>query len=281
MSKLGKSYQQKLFDDEELALPQHDQIVRWVDLRARQTPGAILRALNIDFNEMPDGQCYGWGNAFLEPFEPTHGYLAHDVRSEVAKFAWRNAPPRPPAPQITISPPIWEPIIKGERGGIAAALDLKFTVTIRKPALTISTTNIPYDTRDHFQPLLSQKTGFGHSFFYDGNRGFSAGSLSWSPSNLALPPQYKALFAIDGSIFGVGNIEWRSHESDKEDTLVIVEAKTKIRSAGELLRQLNAYRSLIPGKRRILVVAPRSEVGLELEMILQEQGIDFLAFQSN
>ena len=72
-------------------------------------------------------------------------------------------------------------------------------------------------------------------------------------------------------------MDW-AHEEYK----VFVEAKTEVRSAGELLRQMNLYRTHLSKKNSFfLVVAPREKVPAELPTILDEQGIKFLAYNAN
>lgn len=282
MSSVGKTYQQRLFADEELPLPLHDQIVRWVDLRVRNAPGTILRALNIDFQEDAEGNCRAWAKGFLEGFEPNYLGSDHNVRNELTGYAWQNAPSKPPPPKIRFSEPQWEPILKGERGGVVGALDLVFTISIQKPSLKLCTENISWSDRNCFSDLTDPDSGLGSNFFYDGSRGFRSHSSSWCDFSFALPQKYAAMYGMNGSLFGVTGVEWNSYEGDKDDILVIVEAKTTIRSAGELMRQINLYRSAVSARnRRFLVTAPRQSVAAEVIDVLLEQGVNFLPYQAN
>jgi len=51
MGKPAAPYQQKLFNDEQLGLRSHDEIVRWIDQKSKVSPGTILRALDLNFTE--------------------------------------------------------------------------------------------------------------------------------------------------------------------------------------------------------------------------------------
>jgi hypothetical protein len=50
MSKLKQTYQQKLFNDEELGLVEHDDIVRWTDKLVRHRPERLFDALGIVYD---------------------------------------------------------------------------------------------------------------------------------------------------------------------------------------------------------------------------------------
>ncbi|WP_146214809.1 hypothetical protein [Azospirillum thermophilum] len=124
MGKVQPNYQQKLFDDAELELPQHDAIVRWVDRLIRERPCALLDMVGLGYTVDEDGGPRGW--QYLEPYIDHHqcGQLTYETYRETLEWATGHQPPEPTPPSIRIGKPIWEEIVQNRGGHDVGAVDL-------------------------------------------------------------------------------------------------------------------------------------------------------------
>ncbi|PKP66740.1 MAG: hypothetical protein CVT85_00635 [Alphaproteobacteria bacterium HGW-Alphaproteobacteria-7] len=280
MSKATPTYQQRLFSDEQLGLRSHDEIVRWVDQRTKFGIGTLLRALQVPHVEDEDGACRAWGSDYID----LDDFQYSDDRSacRMIRLLLRDTKPKyPRAPKVIVNPPKWELPVRGPRGGVIGFFDLAFSVKIFQPCLDIKTVNELPITKDSLTDRLDKLFGKYSSGIWADHRIAVEDYKEWSQC----PYEISDLLAIIrhryGTI-GIKDFSWGQYDSLAETHDVYVEAKTEVRSAGELLRQMNLYRAHTPSRgNKFLVVAPRDKVPTELEEILNEQGIYFLAYQSN
>lgn len=280
MGKISSTYQQRLFSDEQLGSSIHDEIVRWIDLRTKSGAGTLLRALEVPHIEDLEGKCRAWGKRIID-LDDFRSYEDRILVDLIWMCLNEHLPKYPAPPEIEISHPVWEKIIAGPRGGVVGAIDLAFSIKVHRPVLHIQITNdLPMDEsklRERLNGIFGERASGVWT-----NRKFAiAGDQGWRSCVHELP-RVLAIIRHGYRTICIERISWEIAEWAHDIHYVYAEAKTDIRSAGELLRQMNVYRGYVSTRgNKFLVVAPREKVPCGVETILKEQGINFLAYRSN
>lgn len=270
-----QTFQQRLFADDELPLQSHDRIVRWSDKTLRDNASAFLTALSIS-HEISSQSCIGWGAENI--YDDLEGHW-NSFSGPLRSLARRYAPEKPHPPAIEASNVVWEPILKDERGTIIGAVDL-FTV-LKVPALEleISSRELGFNLRTLQSNIVSSVPKDGKFLFWDGQKVLVDGQIRDIRIQQNFPDGIIGIIANKSFARALTNVAYaKIHRFD--EIRLYVEAKTKIRSIGELMRQLNLYRSVVRSGSKFLVVAPSMEWDSETKAILHEQGIatvDYLA----
>jgi hypothetical protein len=174
----------------------------------------------------------------------------------------------------------WEPILKTDRGGILGASDLHAVINLPTPTLAIDVVRIEQDELGLVWELPQWRDQPHGSLLGNGEAVWFRGSdarLRVSDDVLRL---MKGVVATSGGSWRVTQCNW-SHDRDYAEVKLLIEAKTEIRAAGELIRQLNLYRSAVSGETKVIVVAPASQWKPGLEDILREQGFYTLTYLAN
>lgn len=270
-----QTFQQRLFADDELPLQSHDKIVRWADKALRENASAFLRALDIP-HDISGSACVGWGAEVV-----WDGLDGHDrcFSAPLRSLARRYAPKRPEPPIIETAQIVWEPILKDERGTVLGAVDLLAALRIPYPEFDISSRELGFESQPLKAELASKIPEDAKFLFWDGQRVWIDDRITKIEISGQFPDSSKGVLANKTSARSLINADYSSNIRYKQIWLY-VEAKTKIRSIGELLRQLNLYRSIARSGSRFLVVAPPVEWDHDMKSILREQGIatvDYLA----
>ena len=269
------TFQQRLFSDDELPLQSHDRIVRWVDQSLKENAGPILTALGIE-HVRSGSNCVGWGPGTIWADVSGHRHaLASAINVEGPRFA----PSLPAPPPIEVSNIRWEPILKDERGTIIGAVDLWAYFKVPYPTLHISCSDLGYALRELEKKLISLIPSDREFLFWDGRKTWIDRKLVENGIIERLPAEGIGVVATkEGALFLRSASYTAKHEF--RDFSLFVEAKTKIRSVGELMRQMNLYRTTVKSGSRFLVTAPSSEWDAGTKAILNEQGlatVDYLA----
>jgi hypothetical protein len=272
------TYQQRLFNDDELPLQAHDQIIRWTDLALRNRPQLILEAIGLE-HQLDEGKPVGWSPQ-LHCYGRGFSYGDSDAEWTANRLAKYLAPTRPAPPPIAVESITWEPILKAEKSGILGAVDL--SAVIKRAVLTLTydvervSLSGTYDTLA--EPL---KEWNDKILCCDGRQVWISGAREKLPIRSGEIPSFLGQSVIyKGIVYRISNIRWYE-SSEVEKTPLMVEAKNGIRSAGELLRQINLYRQATPTETIFLVVAPTSAWANGLPGILKEQGIAVLTYLAN
>lgn len=270
-----QTFQQRLFADDELPLQSHDRIVRWSDKTLRENASAFLTALSIS-HEISSHSCIGWGAEVI--WDGLEGHW-NSFSGPLRSLARRYAPEKPQPPAIEASNVVWEPILKDERGTIIGAVDLFAILKIPTLELEISSCELGFNSRTMQSNIVSSVPEDGKFLFWDGQRVLVDGQIREIRIQDTFPDGIIGIIANKTSARALVNVAYaKVHRYD--EIRLYVEAKTKIRSIGELMRQLNLYRSVVRSGSRFLVVAPSMEWDSETKAILHEQGIatvDYLA----
>lgn len=284
MSTVRPTYQQKLFADEELANPTHDAIVRWTDKLIRTRPSAVLDALRLKYTTDSDGRPCRWKASNTPNVSCDTGYATDSEKWYAKTGLWSLGPLvalEPPAPPpVLFADPEWEPILKGRNGGIAAALDLRTTMNTPVLCGTVHA-DVDHANRQPYGDQLYKLYGDDRrhiAILCDGHRFWREDRPETdlaAPTGLAA--QVGPAVLHGGYVFRVTKFRWWGAEAKRK---LIFEAKTQIRTAGELIRQLKLYETLEP-EARIIVVAPTGEFRGETRDILVEQGFYVLPYLSN
>jgi hypothetical protein len=281
MSTVRPTYQQKLFNDEELGTPLHDDIVRWTDRLIRERPGPILDALGLKYSADEAGKARRWKLYSKHAVYITGASGAEldagKVSNALRTFIPQLIPEQPPPPFVTFDPPEWEPILKGRNGGIAGALDLKTTVNMPQleGSLLVEAT---YTYKEPYSEAVKDISKDGavilcdaEKFWWDGKRDHTL------PAPQDLAKQLGRCVIYDRKLFRPTRFAWHADTFHRK---IVFEAKTKIRAVGELIRQLKLYKTFEPDAL-FIVVAPAAEFKNETRQILIEQGFYVLYYQSN
>ena len=268
------TFQQRLFADEDLPVPLHDQIVRWTDKTLKGSLYPILQALDIKHIVDAEGVCRAWARTEVWDDLPSYSGLERAARM----IALRLAPSKPDPEPILVTGIKWEPILKDDRSVIIGAVDLRATIRVPVARLSLKSDHLVREQVEWVAQFIKSDTDYL----------ISDGQYSWL--NLAqqplperppkLPEGVKGIIAGWRSTYAVKEVRWLKSQEFSE-THLYVEAKTKIKTAGELLRQINLYRSVTGEQCRYLVVAPASELDLEIKDILIEQKVSVLNYMSN
>lgn len=280
MGKLQPSYQQRLFNDEELGLPMHDRIVRWVDLRLKNDPSVFLEALNLPHQRDDLGACLGWHSEAIQNF----GALSTRVVSKgpEAFLAMRAAGQKPTPPRVEISPRTWERPIKTERGATIGFVDLSVIISVSTLLLRTSTYPVHNEASLRMEVLAEALGDREGSFVYDGANVWTKGNCEKRKlDSIAIPEGYAGIFGSKDGLHFLHSAEWSIDYNGPHSFNLYVEVKTKLRSVGELMRQINLYRTHIPKGSRFIVVAPVDQLEPETREILQEQGVGVVPYMSN
>lgn len=282
MGTVRPSYQQRLFDDDQLCLSSHDEIVRWADLKAQFSLGTILRSLDIDHLETQEGKCCKWGREVVECDELFDKYSGPTPSTLLTSIARKIAGALPSPPAILASKPRWECLVKGPRGGMVGAIDLCFTIRVFQPVLWVRTESVPYRQLPLFRTIFDDLMGSNTSGAITEDSFATVGSPGWHPSTAIEIEPYRTVARHAGKYVGLREAEWTQTNWATEEFNIFIEAKTEVRAAGELIRQMNLYRAHLSAKNaKYLVVAPRNRIPHNLPEILSEQGLHFLAHDSN
>jgi|GEM_PF-3325234 len=276
--KISPTYQQKLFNDDQLGLPDHDKIVRWVDQNIRTNPLLILRALGIETGEASVESV--WSR------QRSYSYSHDDVfSSAIDAIASLGKPELPGPPPLKIFSVVWEPLVKNDRGTIMGAMDLRATIGMPTPRLDYDIKKVEI-AKEKRRLLYESEISTWKPYY-------GRGVYIWEPKKNAekilfdfgLSDELKNLpfvFKSD-SLHFVSNVRWEfdggDYDYDRID--LVVEAKTEIRSAGELMRQMNFYRDHLSRGTKCLVVAPAHAWRGDTKSILNEQRIHTLNYMSN
>lgn len=271
------TFQQRLFSDEELPLPLHDRIVRWADNSFRSNPSPFLRELGIQ-HEVTTNGCVGW----LDPLvDARTGFQTDDATTILRRMAKNHYPVLPVPPKIVVADPKWEPILKDERGTIVGAVDLAAVITVRRPEISVSIWKLDYSRKDletKIALLLPEGSQFA---IYNGDAlRVDGGAVQKGVNVDGFPSDVIACAITKTSVQFLSNPKISSY-IDRQDFSVYVEAKTKIKSAGEILRQINLYRSVARAGSKFVVVAPSDAWEPDTKEILREQGVGALDYLSN
>lgn len=280
MGKIQPSYQQRLFNDEELPLPLHDRIVRWFELRLRNDPSAILNAVGFPHEKGPSGDCFGW---YSETIEDRDGYKVEPKGKGPCTFlAKQVAGIKPTAPMIQISASAWEHPVKTERGSVIGFVDLAAIIEARHLTLDVSKNLIGIDQAIRSEILQEIAELGGVEFAYDGTSLWMDGK--WTDRKLVhfqLPTSYLGIYGDESNVFALTFAKWRERSFGASSLRLLVEAKTKIRSVGELMRQINLYRTHVHKDCQFIVVAPPDQIDPDTRQILEEQRVGVLTYMSN
>lgn len=274
------TFQQRLFSDEDLPLPLHDQIVRWTDLALRNRLHPILDALTVRHRVDDVGVCFGWGQTHYESNVNEHDQTAYRASLWLSRKLKSNIS-IPPSPKIEARFVKWEPILKDDRGTIVGAVDLHAEIRITSPELTLfaERETRSLDVLTWTKGLTVEKDDFlvaDHKHVWANGR--DEPLIDLRP---ILPVGIIAIIITRSSCFLIKRLEWSVSKYYFDDINLFVEAKTKIRSAGELLRQINLYKSVVRSNSRFLVIAPASAWEPEMRDILAEQGVATLNYMAN
>lgn len=271
------TFQQRLFSDEDLPLPLHDRIVRWADVTLRTNPSPFLRELGIEHQVTSDG-CVGWLEAHViyeTPFE------RDEATGLLCSIAQRYLPEIPLPPKIEVSNPRWEPILKDDRGVIVGAVDLATVVEVRRPEIVAPIWKLNYKDCELESKLSKLLPESGKLAFYNGS------SLKVDGTKIDgevfvddFPKDVIGCMISRKSVQFLGQ-PYISSYVRSDGFSIYVEAKTKIRSAGEVLRQINLYRSVVRSGSSFVVVAPTDAWEPDMKAILREQGVGTVDFLSN
>jgi hypothetical protein len=273
------TFQQRLFADEDLPLPLHDQIVRWADLTLKQRPSPILKSLSIKHKIGDNGECYGWHRPIVE-----EDLIGSDPALKLATRSFQNLIglkiPHPAIPKIEVPYVKWEPILKDDRGTIVGAVDLLASIKIRNPIFTIKSHYIPFSDRLFWTRELLKNAG--DFLIADDNGVYLNGNKEPLPDFASpLPASSVGLLVTTQSQHIVTEANWETNDWAHEYITIYIEAKTKIKSAGDLLRQINLYRSVTKSTDQFLVIAPASAWDPDLKCILNEQSVITLNYMAN
>lgn len=269
------TFQQRLFADDELPLQSHDRIVRWVDQSLRNNASPILRSLGIE-HEVSGSECVGWGPGTV--WADLSGF-GHILTSAVTSIGQRYAPPLPTPPAIEILHIGWEPILKDDRGTIIGAVDLAASIRVRIPHLEIFSSELGYKLRELQKSLIDKIPSDRKVLFWNGNRTWIDGKIAEIDIGEPFPAEGIGIVSTREGVRFLSRVAF-SAKPDFREFRLYVEAKTKIRSVGELMRQMNLYRSIVKSGSRFLVAAPSNEWDADTKTILHEQGlatVDYLA----
>jgi len=284
MGKLGKTYQQRLFDDEQLGLPEHDSIVRWADKLVRQRPGSILDLVGIRYTIDADGILRGPVDGrpvmHIAGTNCWYGDTEKVIRGAAANLLHLLDPAPPLGAPVHVSQPEWEPVLKGTNGGVAGALDLRIHVTAPETRRLVALSAEWLVSDRYVDHTQFEKDFRGLVICCDGKRFWDVDR----PDQVVLEDPALAarvgIAVIAKSLIVRLEQHWQVDPSPERRT-VIFEAKTEIRSVGELIRQLQVYRMLVGEKASIVVVAPAAAFKGEAREILAEQRVHTLVYQSN
>ena len=181
------------------------------------------------------------------------------VLASAVKFVGRGyAPPLPPPPAIEISHITWQPILKDDRGTVLGAVDLAATVKVRISCLEIFCLELGYKLRDLEKRLIEQIPSDRKFLFWNGKNVWIDGKHADNSMREPLPADGIGIVATKEGAIMIKKVIYDQRPDFKEFRLY-VEAKTKIRSVGELMRQMNLYRSIVRPGSRFLISAPSSE----------------------
>lgn len=240
----------------------------------------VLEALGWQCSVDEQGRACRWSSGRYAEVNCS-SYLGNDVEGAARDLALALAPELPRAPPVRVERVQWEPILKTDRGGVVGALDLIAYLELPIPTLSAEVEKVERDDLKPIWELPEWKqrpsgTLFGNGkhvwFRYDHTK-----PLRVDASVLAL---MNGVCASPSGSCRLVRSQWR-HQGDYKNIKLLVEAKTTIRSAGELLRQMNLYRGAVEGEKRLLVVAPASAWVEDLREILREQNICTLTYLAN
>lgn len=96
-----------------------------------------------------------------------------------------------------------------------------------------------------------------------------------------IPDDAIAMLATKNSQQKIQSIEWKEEYDFGTQIPLYIEIKIKIKTAGELLRQINLYRSVASYGAKIMVVAPSESWDPDVREILKEQGVYTLNYLSD
>lgn len=271
------TFQQRLFSDDELPLQSHDRIVRWVDTNLRSNPGPFLRELDIKHEVTELGCLCGRETLFFE-----HDVDGTDELSALlVKMAKKHLPPLPVSPKMEVFGIGWEPIIKDERSTIIGAVDLTAILRERALGVEIPIYNLGYEKHAVEKSILALLPPDGRIGFFDGRKLWVDGKAIQDGLSIDGFPT-----DVVGCAFSRNRVRFLakpyvSKHLQHYDTRLYIEVKTKIRSAGELLRQVNLYRYTVARGSRFVVVAPADAWEPDVKNILREQGVGAMDYLSN
>ncbi len=277
--KLAPTYQHKLFHDDELALPSHDAICRWVDLTAQNNPAVLLRKLNITGHEDNDGDFCSWSEELVDNDE-----WDDKVGTICRRIAVQQKPELSFPPKVIVESVVWEPIIKSERGGLVGAADLKIRFQIPIPELKYDVSRTPLSDAQR-QALTDVDFSRFEVFVGENEQIWRTKGGERHPCPITVDTKgFLSKFVIENqSLFRISDLRWecQSLPWGYKTLEVMCEAKTTIRTVGEVLRQIKLYKSHGHRLQRWIVVAPAEAWPTGSQDIFTEQGVTPISYLSN
>lgn len=277
--KLAPTYQHKLFHDDELALPSHDAICRWVDLTARHNPTVLLRKLGVVGEEDQDGNFCSWSHERVDDDE-----WDDKVGRICRRIAVQQKPELSFPPKVIVESVVWEPIIRSQRGGLVGMADLKVRIQIPIPELKY---DIDRSSLSDAQRQALTDAGFTRFEVFVGGDGQIWRTQNDEPHSCPIKVDTKGFlseFVIENeNLFRINNLRWEctGQPWGYETLEVMCEAKTAIRTVGETLRQIKLYQSHGHRLQKWILVAPAEAWPTGSQEIFAEQGVTPISYLSN
>lgn len=283
MGKIQPTYQQSLFNDEQLQQPLHDRIVMWLSRQVRTDPHFVAKAACIP----ETWREYHPTGADLRRFTPTGRAAAEATVLAVVG-------PKPTRPAPGVGQPVWEFPIKSGRSRPTGFVDLAVRVSIPFLRLESSVSRVSWHEIGGDDPLraLADATRSGQlSFRAEGGSVKPIGDKEAAATcKMAFSKEARAALAVslgssrfvaEGCVWET-NARWLVHEA--EPSMVMFEAKTEIPTLGPLLRQLRLYKDTRGSENRadvFVVVAPRNALSAVAREELVMQGFPFLEYDGD
>lgn len=278
--KIAQTYQHRLFNDDELKLPEHDKIVRWADLTIKENVAIFLNRIGIEPVKNEKGQASIWFEKRSRSL--MFGDYNYEGRKaeKLLKNVVRNAiPPLPPPPPIK-STVRWEPILKNDRGTVVGAIDLSAVILLP----------IAYLDFELHEARISSEAANALAAKYGTQEAFEVpiGSLKLSESDFHQKfesdawKDQKSIVISGSKLFSISQVRWdfADRDHDYHRISIVVEAKSSIPAIGELMRQMNFYKGHV-GNAKLFVVAPPEAWPNDAQNILREQGVEPINYLAN
>jgi hypothetical protein len=276
--KVAPTYQHKLFHDDELALPSHDAICRWIDLTAKTNPAVFLRKIGLN------GQCNENGQFCCWAEEQIDNECDDRIGMICQKIATQYKPDLSSPPPVVLEHVKWEPLIKSEKGGLVGATDLLIRFRVAIPSLKYKTINSELTAEE--KKILTN-TGFDRFALLVGADGeiwdIQTGNRQPCPINIDTSGFAPKFLINNMNLIRINHIGWeiKGQPLEYETLDLMCEAKTSFPTVGATLRQINLYKSHGNRFQKWLVVAPADAWPSGAQEILSEQGVTPVTYLSN
>jgi hypothetical protein len=284
--KIAQTYQHRLFNDDELKLPEHDKIVRWTDIAIRENAGFFLDRVGYQTVRNSEGETCVWGEKLYGSigwsyFDYEQSAGATTARDLVRDLVRKQIPPIPPPAAVKVDRVSWEENLRNERGTVMGAIDLMAW-------LKLPTVHLEFEidqARVQWEAMkgLDRPADAG-----DGPYRIPAKNLRLAESDFVTKfaatdmHSDRSIVVYGSQLFSVHDVRWvfDGHEHQYMSLVFAVEAKSAIPAVGELMRQMNFYRGHVRGAK-LFVVAPAEAWPADAQTILREQGIEPINYQAN